>query len=266
MLEVETDTRGVIHLFLNRPQVHNAFNPELIHELTWLFADIAAGKRPGRLVVLQGKGRSFCAGADLNWMQSMKDYSEAENLEDAQKLAALFESIDSCPLPTIAAVQGAAVGGGAGLVATCDHALSSQRATFGFTEVRLGLIPATIGPYVVRKIGENFARSTFLSGVKFEAEIALQMGLVHEVCAADEFSLRLEKTIDRFLKAAPMASVEAKALIKLIEQSKASGLSQESINAKTSHLIAGIRRGEEAQKGMQALLNKQTVQWDNRES
>jgi methylglutaconyl-CoA hydratase len=160
-----SESNGVATVTMNRPDVHNAFNAELIAEATVLFGELA--NKPLRLMILTGEGASFCAGADLNWMRSMKTWTEEENFKDAKKLAAMFRALNEMPFPVIGRVNGHALGGGAGLISCCDYVVTTDKALFGFTEARLGLLPAVISPYVIAKIGESQARAWFLSGERF---------------------------------------------------------------------------------------------------
>lgn len=250
-LKLQEDS-GVATVTLNRPDVHNAFNAELIAEATELFLGLA--KKPLRLLILTGEGASFCAGADLNWMRSMKEWSEAENFQDAKKLAGLFHALNSLPFPTLARVNGHALGGGAGLVSCCDFVVASDKALFGFTEARLGLIPAVISPYVMAKIGESQARAWFLSGERFNAEQARQMNLVHKVVSNENLDSAVEEVKKSFLAAGPMAAREAKSLVFRVR------VSQE-VEDETCRRISRIRIGAEGQEGMRALLEKDKPQW-----
>lgn len=253
-----TDERKVTTITLNRPELHNAFNDELISELTKRFESFKKDKDT-RLVVLTGEGKSFCAGADLNWMKKMKDYSDEENYQDSVALANLFEAIDTCPIPTVAKVNGAALGGGTGLIAACDYAIACKSAKMGFTEVGLGLVPAVISPFVMSRISANFARAYFLSGEKFMGETALHIGLVHQVCPLDDLENQTEKVITKFLKAAPTAAREAKALIAGVVEREAKPRSE--MRDYTCKTIARIRVSDEGQEGMSALLEKRSPRW-----
>jgi methylglutaconyl-CoA hydratase len=252
----EIDIRGVMTVSINRPDIHNAFNDELILDLIVLFKDLQKNDKV-RLIILTGIGKSFCAGADLVWMSQMKDYSYEENLADSEKLAELFTVINNSNKPTIAKINGAALGGGAGLVACCDYAISLDSATFGFTEVRLGLVPAVISPFVIAKIGEGHARATFLSGARFNAARALQIGLVHQVSTVEKLEADIEVVITEFLQAAPKASILAKKLIK--EVVKFSSI--EEARNYTCQTISKIRVATEGQEGMSALLEKRKASW-----
>src|SRR2546423_5793502 len=176
------ESGGVLSVTLNRPEVHNAFNDELIAEALDLFGTIE--QRGARVVVLRGTGANFCAGADVNWMSRMVRYTREENVRDSAHLARMYALIDECPLPVVGRIQGAAIGGGVGLVAVCDIAIASRDAKFGLSEVKLGILPAVISPYVIAKIGEKHARALFLTGERFEAERALRIGLVD--CVVDD--------------------------------------------------------------------------------
>lgn len=244
---------------LHRPEVHNAFNDALIAELTETFRALADDTSV-RVVVLAGEGKSFCAGADLKWMGAMKGYSMAENEADSRKLAELFHTINICPKSVIGVVQGAAMGGGVGLVAVCDYVLATEGAKFGLTEVQLGLVPAVISPFVVAKMGESNARAWFLSGNRFDGVAAMRMGLVHEL-VTDESALqtRLPELVRGFLRAAPKAVAEAK---KLIADVLAMAGDAERQIAHTSKVIARLRVADEGQEGMDALLNKTKPNWN----
>ncbi|MCP4913037.1 MAG: enoyl-CoA hydratase/isomerase family protein [Oligoflexia bacterium] len=249
----------VLTISLNRPEIHNAFNDQLIEDLTNEFKKIKENEAL-RVVVLAGEGKSFCAGADLNWMKKMKEYSEDENFEDSKKLQGLFQAINDCPLPVIARVNGACLGGGTGLISSCDFVLSVEEATFGFTEVCLGLVPAVISPYVIAKIGESNARAYFLSGERFKAHKAMEMGMVHQVCKGEELDEILEKKISIFLKAGPKAAVEAKKLIGGVLKRRRANDYQGVVDF-TCKTIAKLRIADEGQEGMSALLEKRKPNW-----
>ncbi len=251
MLEYSEDgATGTV--ILNRPELHNAFNAELIAEATTLFKQLASSSL--RLLVVTGAGPSFCAGADLNWMRSMKAYSEDENYRDAKALAALFRALNEMPFPVIGRINGHALGGGSGLVACCDYALAAEEALFGFTEARLGLIPAVISPYVMAKIGESQARAWFLSGERFSAARAREMGLVHETVPVGRMDERLIELKKSFFAAGPLAAREAKALVFRVR------LAQD-VEDETCWRIARLRVGAEGQEGMRALLEKSRPAW-----
>jgi methylglutaconyl-CoA hydratase len=256
LYKLDIDSRGVAKVTLNRPELHNAFNDELIGELIACFKKLEADPKV-RLAVLTGEGKSFCAGADLNWMKRMKDYSFEENLEDSQNLAELFTVINKFSKPTICRMNGAALGGGAGLVACCDYVIAEDTAMIGFTEVRLGLVPAVISPFVIAKIGETQARATFMSGARFNSFRAMAMGLVHQVSSFDKIDEDTETVIKEFLMAAPGAQKIAKELVEMVVRK---ATIEEAINA-TCELISRVRASAEGQEGMSALLEKRKANW-----
>lgn len=250
-LEIIEKENGVKEVWLNRPEIHNAFNAELIEEIIAAFSAF----QNERLIILSGRGQSFCAGADLNWMKAMKNYGHEENFQDSKRLAKMFSTINECDVPVIGRINGHALGGGVGLVSVCDYVISVPEALLGFTEVRLGLIPAVISPYCLSKIGESNARAWFLSGERFSAEEGKRMGLVHEVVVASDLDLRLEEVKKRFLMAGPEAAREAKKLIRdVIKNLKFS-------EDLTCHAIAERRVSAEGQEGMRALLEKDKTSW-----
>lgn len=248
----------VAEVRLNRPEIHNAFNETLIAELTETFAELGT-KDKVRIVVLSGEGKSFCAGADLNWMSKMKNYTIEQNIADGRKLAEMFHTINECPKTVIARVHGAALGGGMGLVAVCDYAIASRDTKFGVTETQIGLIPAVISPFVIAKIGESHARAWFLSGNRFNAVQAERINLIHEI-APDSSMLQphMLNAIRDFLNAAPGAAREAKKLITDVLALKGD---REALIAHTSQLIAQRRVTAEAQEGMESLLTKTKPSW-----
>ena len=246
------DRNGVKEVWLNRPELHNAFNAELIAEMIALFESFKGNER---LIILSGKGSSFCAGADLNWMKSMKDYSKEENFQDSKQLARLFSTINECEVPVIGRINGHALGGGVGLVSVCDYVIAVKEAMMGFTEVRLGLIPAVISPYCISKIGESNARAWMLSGERFSADEAHRMGLVHEVVGLGELDARVHEAEKRFLAAGPEAAREAKKLIRgVMKNLKGS-------EDFTCEMITERRVSAEGQEGMRALLEKDKPAW-----
>ncbi|MAZ48510.1 MAG: enoyl-CoA hydratase [Halobacteriovoraceae bacterium] len=254
MLEVSEIREKVWEVKLNRPEIHNAFNDELISKITATFHNLSKNEK-ARLIVLTGEGRSFCAGADLNWMKSMVNYSEEENKADSEKLFDMFASINNCPIPVLGAVNGHALGGGMGLVSVCDFSLTHEKAKFGFTETRLGLIPAVISSFCLGQIGENHARAWFISGEKFSAAQAHQMGLVHEVSSLESFEQRKNDWIESFLQAGPVASRASKRLIKDLKN-------ESDLKKYTCSEIARIRVSKEGQEGMNALLEKRKASWN----
>jgi methylglutaconyl-CoA hydratase len=247
---------GVVRLTLNRPAVHNAFDDRQIAELTAAFRELAADDEV-RAVVLTGAGSSFSAGADLNWMRRTTTYSEAENLRDANTLAALMKALYELPQPSVARVNGAALGGGTGLVACCDVVVASESALFGTTEVRLGIMPAVIGPYVLAAIGARQARRLMLTGERITAHDAARIGLVHEVVAADQLDAAVEKIVSSLLKGGPRAIAAAK---RLVHDLAARAIDGELIDD-TARRIAALRATPEAREGLGAFLEKRKPGW-----
>ena len=247
---------AVATLHLNRPELHNAFDAGLIADLTAALQAIAAD--PGvRVLVLEAEGASFSAGADLNWMRGMAAASEADNREDSLALARLMRTLDALPKPTIARVQGAAFGGGVGLVACCDIAIGATEAKFGLTESKLGLLPAVISPYVIAAIGARNARRYFATAELFDAAEALRIGLLHQVVAPDQLDAAVQRQVDLLLKAGPVASASAKTLVRDVV-AHADGTRHDADNAA---LIARLRVSPEGQEGLSAFLDKRKPAW-----
>ena len=258
MSDVEITRDGAVaRVTLNRPQLHNAFDEALIQGLADAFA--ALGEDPAvRVVLLTGAGRSFSAGADLNWMQRASTYDEERNRADARALELMLRTIDECPKPVVALVNGAAIGGGVGLVAACDIALAADGAVFATSEVRLGILPAVIAPFVVRAIGPREARRWFLTAERFGAEEARRIGLVHEVVAADQLEARGAAMVAELLKGGPEAIAEAKRLVQLVRTMPQGG----SILAEaTVAMIAERRASDEGKEGIGAFLEKRKPGW-----
>jgi len=247
---------GVATVTLNRPEVHNAFDETLIATLTETFVALD-DDRDVRVVVLAGAGRSFCAGADLNWMKRMAAFGDAENLRDATALAAMLRALYALSKPTIARVHGAAYGGGVGLIAGCDIAIAVPEATFALTEAKLGLIPATIGPYVIEAIGARQARRYFLTAERFGAADALRIGLVHEVVAVSQIDARIDDFIATLRAAGPAAQLECKALIRGVAHRP---IDADVIGGTASH-IAAVRASTEGKEGIAAFLAKRRPAW-----
>jgi methylglutaconyl-CoA hydratase len=251
----KTDNGALTTVTLARPDSHNALNAALIEELTRCFEEISEDERV-RAVVLAGEGSSFCAGADVGYMRETASFSYEENLEDARRLAMMYWTIDECPKPVVARVQGAAMGGGAGLVAVADVAVADSEARFAFSEVRLGIAPATISPFVVRKIGASRARSLFVTGERFGAEWAREIGLVHEAVSADGLDAAVEEVVGEVLQGGQVAQATIKALLSRLETTEpmeAPGL--------TARVISELRTGEEGQEGLAAFLEKREPRW-----
>lgn len=255
---IEIERQGPVGLVtMNRPERHNAFDDVLIGQLTEAFRAMEADDGI-RVIVLSGAGKSFSAGADLNWMKRMAGFSMDENRRDAMGLAALMRTIAHLRKPTVARVQGAAFGGGVGLVACCDLAVAAASATFSLSEVRLGLIPAVISPYVVAAIGERAARRYFLTGERFEAAEAWRLGLVHEIAAGEgELDEKVGHIVDALLACGPAAQREAKDLIRAVSgRAVTSELIQD-----TAERIAKIRSSPEGREGVAAFLEKRRAAW-----
>lgn len=240
---------------LDRPEVHNAFNEVMISELTEIFKKISEDESV-RVVVLTGNGKSFSAGADLNWMKKMINYSYEQNLEDSLKLAELFFLMYSLPKPIIARVNGAAIGGGAGLVAVCDIAIAAENAKFSLSEVKLGLVPACISPYVIRKVGEGRCREFFLTGERLTAKRALGAGLVNHVVPLEELDQAVQEKVEQLISSGPKALAMCKELLKNVP-----GMSFDKAKTYTADMIASMRIGDEGQEGMNAFLEKRKPKW-----
>ena len=251
---------GVVTLSLNRPDVHNAFDDELICCLTETLRRVGADPQT-RVVVLTGNGKSFSAGADLNWMRGMLDASEQDNEHDALQLARLLRTLNYLPVPTIARINGAALGGGLGLIACCDIAVTVEDATFGLTETRLGLAPAIISPYVFRRIGETQARRYFLTGERFDAAHAQRIGLVHEITAPEDLDGEIDRLTSAIGKGGPTAVSAAKKLAYHAAGHDADA--QLKLDQYTARLIARLRVGGEGQEGMRAFLDKRLPCWQD---
>jgi len=245
----------VARVWMNRPEAHNAFDGLMVTELRKVLFDLRSVDAI-RVIVLGGRGPSFCAGADLTWMKAMASFSRAENLTEAQALADLFFTVYESPKPVVARVHGAALGGGAGLVAACDIPVAALGTTFGFTEVRLGIIPAVISPYVVSKIGEGAARELFLTGERFEAVLAHEIGLVRAAVPEEDLDTVVEGRVKELLKAGPRAMAEAKALIREVAWRRI-----EDVQRYTVERIADVRVSPEGQEGMRAFLEKRKPDW-----
>jgi methylglutaconyl-CoA hydratase len=252
-IKVNRDERGVARVILNRPAVHNAFNQTLIEEMTRIFRELSDDGAI-RVVVLEGTGKNFSAGADLEWMRDQAQASDAENKRTASAMAHMFQAIDSCTRPVIGKIQGAALGGGSGLTCVVDIAVASPNALFGFTEVRLGILPAVISPFVIRKIGYSHARARFLTGARFPASEALAIGMVHYV--AEDLDKRVEELITDLLAGAPQAQQKSKRLVGQIYGSEPSAHEEITVAA-----ISQARSGAEGREGIAAFLEKRAPIW-----
>lgn len=247
---------NIATIALNRPESHNAFDPDLIHALTQAFETVGQDEAV-RVVVLTGRGRSFCAGADVNFMRAAAEFTFEQNIADGQAIFDLMHAVDSCPKPVIGRINGAAIGGGAGLVSCCDIVVAVERASFGFSEVRLGIIPAVISPFVLAKIGVNNGRELFLTGERFTARQAQQIGLVQHVVADEaELDAKVRERAGQLLQAAPGGIAAAKDLIRTVAyQPKAS------MREITAQTIAQRRASREGREGMSAFLEKRSPAW-----
>ena len=256
-----TDHRGIATLTLNRAEIHNAFNDDLISDLSSALEALGADEHV-RAVILTGNGASFCAGADLNWMRRMAVASREENRDDALRLAALLRRLNYFPKPTIARVNGTALGGGVGLISCCDIVITSESAKFGLTEARLGLVPAVIAPYVYRKIGESAARHYFVSAGTFNAATARRIGLVHSCVPLGDLDSAIEHHVELLMKTGPNANYFAKKLVFSVaghDENK-----QQQIDQVTAEMIAELRLSQEGQEGVKAFLEKRAADWSGK--
>jgi len=245
----------VAHVVLSRPEVRNAFNAELIGELHRTFDELS-GDPELRAIVLAGEGKTFCGGADIAWMRASLELTLEENLEDARRLSRMLRAIDSAPQLVIARVQGAALGGGSGLVAACDIAIAAENAVFGFTETKLGLLPATISPFVLAKIGLSHARAVALTGERFSAQRAERMGLVHVVVPEEELDGAVEVALKELRSAGPSAVARTKAIF-----ARVADLPYDDTLEPTASAIASQRISDEGQEGLRAFLEKRRPSW-----
>lgn len=255
------DNRGVATITMNNPDKHNAFDDAIIAELSAAFEQVGNDANV-RVVILASEGRSFSAGADLNWMKRMASYTRDENFRDSQALAEMLRRLNFMPKPTIARVQGAAFGGAVGLVSCCDMAIGSPRASFCLSEVKIGLMPATISPYVVAAIGQRASRRYFTTAERFNADTALQLGLLSQQVDADELDASIEALVTQLLSNSPAAVKEAKQLVfDVADKTIESALIQD-----TCQRIADIRVSPEGQEGLGAFLEKRQPAWIQRET
>ncbi len=245
----------VVRVTLNRPEVHNAFNSEMIDELSRAFKRIKEDGKV-RVAILTGAGKSFCAGADINWMREIINFSFDQNLEESLALAEVLHQIYMLPKPTVAMVNGTAIGGGTGFLSVCDIAVASEEARFGLSEVKIGLVPAAISPYVIRRIGEFRAREYFLTGERISAQKAMEIGLVNEVFPPSKLERRVEELVESLLSSGPEAVASCKELIQRVPR-----MSFEEVKKYTAEMIARLRVSEEGQEGMAAFLEKRKPNW-----
>ena len=255
-MTLRIDQQGAaVHVTLDRPDVRNALDEELIAALTGWAQSVHAGGVT-RVAVLRGAGNVFCAGADLTWMSRMVGYSREENVRDARGLGLMLEALNALPVPLIGRVQGAALGGGVGLVAVCDIVVAADDAVFGFTEAKLGILPAVISPFAVAKIGQSAARELFLTGSRFSAVRAREIGLVHAVVPAMDLDVTVDAHVRELMTSAPSAVTAAKALI-----AEVSGKRPSDVGQLTAETIARHRVSDEGQEGMRAFLEKRKARW-----
>ena len=255
-IEVSVNSRGVCEIILNRPNKHNAMNRRMIDELEET-ARYLTIHESARLVFLQANGTTFCAGGDLNWMKDQEKKSKEGKLVEARALAKMLATMNALPMPLISIVSGNAFGGGLGLISVSDTVIASEASKFGLTETRLGLIPATIGPFVIKKLGESFGRNVFFSGKIFDANLAYKMGLVHYVCGdKKEIDLLKSQEIDNILKCSPHAIKKSKELLRNLTGEKA-----EKFFELTTNILANSWESEEGKQGIQAFFEKRPAPW-----
>ena len=252
----QIDSRGIAQVILNNPDKHNAFDDQMIIELTNAFNALAANANV-RIMLLKSEGKSFSAGADLEWMKRMASYSYQQNLNDARALAAMLKALHQMPIPTIARVQGAAFGGAIGLISCCDIALASSNASFALSEVKIGLVPSTISPYVIAAIGERHAKRYFMTAERFDTNTALQISLVHEAVEEQFLDDKVEQLITAILSNGPEAVVAAKQLVFAVSGKAIDS----SLIEHTCEVIAGIRVSAQGQEGLSAFLDKRKPHW-----
>lgn len=253
-LKVEV-RKSVAYVALNRPEIHNAFDDVLISEMDKVLSEIALNANI-RVLVLSGQGKSFCAGADLNWMRRMKGYSYQENFEDAYCLSKMLRKLYAMPIPTVARVHGATIGGGVGLVAACDISIAEEEAVFSLSEVRIGLVPACISPYLLNRIPSGHLRGYFLTGARFLAPTAKEIGLVNEVVTADALDSAVENVVKKILECGPKALQMAKELLDRVPQMAIAEWMEY-----TARMIAEMRTSDEGQEGLTAFLEKRDPLW-----
>ncbi|WP_291012393.1 enoyl-CoA hydratase/isomerase family protein [Hydrogenophaga sp.] len=256
VLDISRPTPQVARVWLNRPEVRNAFNDEVIAALTTSFAELAQDEQL-RVIVLGAHGRAFCAGADLNWMKAMAGYSWEENRADAQKLADMLWTLDQCPVPIVGRIQGDCYAGGMGLAAVCDVLVAVAGATFCLSEARLGLLPATISPYVVRALGQPASRRYMVTAERFSAERAHALGMVHELATVETLDEKVDDFVRTLVANGPQAARACKRLVQDV-----SGVPiTKALRAETARRIADIRASDEGREGVSSFLNKRPPSW-----
>ena len=256
VLDVSRPAPHVAHVWLNRPEVRNAFNEEVISALRATFAELSLDDDL-RVIVLGAHGKAFCAGADLNWMKAMAGYSWEENRADAQQLAEMLWTLDQCPVPIVGRLQGDCYAGGMGLASICDVLVAVEGVTFCLSEARLGLLPATISPYVVRAMGAQASRRYMVTAERFSAAQAHAMGMVHEVVAPEALDAKIEELVRTLVANGPKAARECKRLV----QDVSGAPINEALRAETARRIADIRASDEGREGVQSFLNKRSPAW-----
>jgi methylglutaconyl-CoA hydratase len=255
-LDIRRPSKWVAEVWLNRPDVRNAFNDAVIAELTEVFQQL--GQDPDlRAIVLGAHGKAFCAGADLNWMRAMSDYNWDENRDDAQKLADMLWTLDQCPVPIVGRVHGDCYAGGMGLASVCDVLLASDNVTFCLSEARLGLLPGTISPYVVRAMGAQAAKRYMVTAERFSAAQAHAMGMVHELCTPDNLDAKVAEIVNTLCGNGPQALRACKRLVQDVTDKTI----DQALRQETARRIADIRASAEGQEGLQAFLQKRPAQW-----
>lgn len=245
----------VARLTFARPEVHNAFNATMIGELSRAF-DVLKAEKSVRAIVLTGEGKSFCAGADINWMREIVNYSYEQNLSESLQLAETLHKLYALPKPTLAMVNGTAIGGGNGFLAACDISVAAEEANFGLSEVKIGLVPAAISPFVIRKIGESYAREYFLTGKRIPARKAQEIGLVNQVVPRERLKENVDELVSSLLTSGPEALASCKELIYRVTQ-----MDLEEVKEFTARMIANLRISEEGQEGMASFLEKRRPNW-----
>jgi len=255
-LDISTDENAIARITLNRPEIHNAVDDVIIQQLTKALLDLETNNQV-RVVVLTGAGKSFSAGADINWMRRMADYSDEENLNDAKGLAKLLHVLARLSKPTIARVNGAAFGGGVGLISACDVAVGVTTSKYSLSEVRLGIIPSAISPFVLRAIGERQAARYMVNGELFDAATAYRIGLIHEICEINELDSVVNRLAGEYLKAGPKAIHECKQLIQDVSHKTI----DDTLLTETASRIARVRATDEAREGLSSFLEKRPPSW-----
>ena len=256
ILDLRRPSLHVAEVWLNRPEVRNAFNDDVIAELTQVFAKLSQDENL-RVIVLGAHGKAFCAGADLNWMRAMADYSWDQNRADAQKLADMLWTLYQCPVPIVGRLQGDCYAGGMGLAAVCDVLVAAEGVTFCLSEARLGLLPATIAPYVLRALGEQASRRYMVTAERFSAARAHALGFVHELCSAEALDAKVAELVATLAANGPQAARECKRLVRDVAGAPLTA----ELRADTARRIADIRASSEGREGVQSFLNKRKPGW-----